>query len=132
MPENNNKSFGVIIKEILVDKGLNQSVIAKKMNVSRQVINQIDRRKNFDYTFLKDLEKATGIDFTIYAPVPEYLKKVVAKEPEVLLEVNEKFNKGKTTTLAMNFEVPSTAYDNLSAFMSAINREADKYGIKVL
>lgn len=130
MSENNNKSFGLIIKEILTDKGLNQSLIAKKMNVSRQVINQIDRRKNFDYQFLKDLEKATGIDFTVYAPIPEYLRKAVHIENKI--DEPEREHNVKAATITMNFEIPPNAYANLSEFMKEINLTANKHGLKVL
>src|SRR5690606_15279666 len=60
------KPLGEIIKEALKERGLNKSAIAKKMNVSKQVINQIDRRKYFDLDFLKKLKDATGLDFTRY------------------------------------------------------------------
>ena len=94
------------------------------MNVSKQVINQIDRRKNFDLTFLLELKEVTGLDFTNFV-----IPKMGMPDQDNL---SVKSAKSRATTLAMNFEVPSTAYDNLSAFMSAINIEAEKYGIKVL
>lgn len=61
------KTLGEKIKEDLKEKGLNQSAIAKKMNVSKQVINQIDRRKYFDLEFLQKLKEVTGLDYTSHS-----------------------------------------------------------------
>ncbi|WP_028297158.1 helix-turn-helix domain-containing protein [Olivibacter sitiensis] len=61
------KSLGEIIKETMKERGIKGSVVARKMNVSRQTINQIDTRKKFDIAFLQSLKDASGLDFTYYA-----------------------------------------------------------------
>ncbi|WP_028297156.1 hypothetical protein [Olivibacter sitiensis] len=48
------------------ERGIKGSVVARKMNVSRQTINQIDTRKKFDIAFLQSLKDASGLDFTHY------------------------------------------------------------------
>lgn len=68
LSKENMETLGEIIKKTLKDKGIKESYVADKMGVSKQVINQIDRRKNFDAEFLKKLEDIVDIDFSVYMP----------------------------------------------------------------
>lgn len=100
-----NKTLGEIIKQDLVDNGLKQSVVAKKMNVSKQVINQIDRRKNFDLGFLLKLREVTGLDYTKYIP---------SRYPQnVSQEVGDSTQKNQqnidVVEVTLNIKVKSTA-----------------------
>jgi transcriptional regulator with XRE-family HTH domain len=60
------ESLGEIIKKAIEKSGLKQSVIADRMGLKRQTINQIDRKKTFDIEFLQKLKDASGLDFTNY------------------------------------------------------------------
>jgi transcriptional regulator with XRE-family HTH domain len=66
MSKEMDQTLGEKILKAIKDKGLVQSKIADKMKVSRQIINQIDRRKTFDLEFLQKLKEATDLDFTGY------------------------------------------------------------------
>lgn len=138
MTENNYKPLGEIIKETLIEKGFNQSALAKKLNVSRQVVNQIDKRKNFDYKFLKQLEEYTGIDFSIYLPIPDHLKpksqaqeENIAMIPNHINEITEN-KSNQMPVLTYNFGIPVDAYSNIKSFQEKIVELAEKHGMIIL
>jgi transcriptional regulator with XRE-family HTH domain len=81
--------LGELIKNAIKESGITQATIAKRMDVPRQMINQIDQRKSFDLEFLQKLKNATGLDFTDHVFDPKAKKYVpiqalnMAEEPAV-------------------------------------------------
>lgn len=120
------ESLGEFIKRTLKDKGIKEAYVAKRMNVSKQVINQIDRRKNFDYNLLSEISKASGIDFTQYISQP-YL---VQTEHSIVEEDTEKLNKlNNMPKLAYEFAIPEEAYGRIKAFQDDLLKLAEKHGM---
>ncbi|WP_432714399.1 helix-turn-helix domain-containing protein [Pedobacter sp.] len=136
MSNKEGKSLGELIKEALKDKGLNQSAVAKKMNVSKQVINQIDRRKSFDLPFLTLLKDVTGIDFTDYyynsnkiiSPKPADLQSIVA-EPNVNMYSS---NQTVEMSLAIKVKASQQDLDKMGELILGFKREATRLGFTLI
>ena len=127
------RMLGEIIKEALKEKGLNQSAVAKKMNVSKQVINQIDRRKYFDIEFLQKLREVTGLDFTNHSfninprqpltvaePSGNYRHLSVAKPEQVEM------------SLAIKIKASPEQINNMGDLLISIKREASRLGFTIM
>ncbi len=120
------ESLGELIKRTLREKGIKEAYVAKKMNVSKQVINQIDRRKNFDFNILSELSKASGIDFTKYATTI-YSARINPVSTDATLDAKtEETNMPKLT---YEFSIPEAAYGNIKAFQDDILKIAEKHGM---
>lgn len=124
------ESLGYLIKKAIEDSGLKQTIIAKKMNVSRQAINQIDRRKNFDLEFLQSLKEATGIDFTNYNfnGLKEYTPS------QSLTVVNEHdFNSNQSIELSLSIKIKTDSgqLNRMSDLIRVFKSEAEKLGFSI-
>lgn len=121
-------SVGERIKKTLKDRGLNQSAIAKKMNVSKQVINQIDRRKYFDLEFLTQLSEASGIDFINFVTPPSHLREPnfdydnISKETSGLIEMS----------LSIKFKAGAEEVTKFAELMKVLKSEAIKKGFSII
>lgn len=122
------KSLGEIIKEALKEKGLNQSAIAKKMNVSKQVINQIDRRKYFDLEFLQSLKDVTGLDFTGYSYTSKPLAITHTAEPSSSLRNNQQVE----MSLAIKLKADPDHISQMGEFLLTIKKEASRLGFTII
>lgn len=131
MSNNENRTLGEIIKDALNEKGLKQSAVAKKMNVSKQVINQIDRRKYFDLEFLERLKKATDLDFTRYSTNSQQHSELKEEEGQYL-----RTNVNIENTVEMTLSVKVRASDNeisqMSNLLIAFKKEALRMGFTIL
>lgn len=129
------KSLGILIKKAIDESGIKQSVIAKRMNVSRQTINQIDRRKTFDLQFLQELKKASGLDFTEYVfnpgrrgyQAPNIGELKVLEEPAGDLRRKPLIDFSLTVKIRAEKEYITKVSDLLMAFRT----EADKLGFSI-
>lgn len=122
-------SLGYIIKQAMIDKGLNQSAIAAKMGLRRQSLNQIERRKTFDMEFLQRLKDASGLDFTNYdfnSPAIGRLKDPAGvytrAEDESRLEM----------TVTLKVSASPEELSKLGEFVLVIRREAKKQGFTII
>lgn len=122
------KSLGEIIKEALKEKGLNQSAIAKKMNVSKQVINQIDRRKYFDLEFLQSLRDVTGLDFTGYSYITKPQAITHSAEPSSSLRNNQQVE----MSLAIKLKADADHISQMGEFLLTIKKEASRLGFTII
>lgn len=119
------KQLGEILKEALREKGLNQTAVAKKMNVSKQVINQIDRRKYFDLDFLVKFKEATGLDFTRYS---------TAKSLESAEEVKGDYALNSQTvemSLAIKIRAHHDEIVKMGELVTAFKKEALRLGFSI-
>lgn len=132
MSNNENKTLGEIIKDALKEKGLNQTAVAKKMNVSKQVINQLDRRKYFDLDFLERLKKHTDLDFTRYSQsnIEEHTGVEETQSQYSLTNVNN------VNTVEMTLSVKVRASDSeisqMGNLLMAFKKEALRMGFTIL
>ncbi|GEM_PF-2910369 len=122
------KSLGEIIKETLKEKGLNQSAVAKKMNVSKQVINQIDRRKYFDLEFLQSLKDVTGLDFTGYTYTSKPQANTEAAESASSLRNSQQVE----MSLAIKLKADPDHISQMGEFLLTIRKEATRLGFSIL
>lgn len=128
MSNSDSKTLGTLMMEAMREKGLNQSHIAKKMNMSRQTINTLDTRKSFTVDFLIRFKEASGLDFTGYADsIIE--NRSVSKEPSIK---SDPPSKDALATLTLNFGLPPESYEHIAEFMKQLTGLAEKHGIKVL
>lgn len=118
------KSLGEIIKDDMKSKGINGSAVARKMKVARQVINQIDRRKKFDYEFLIDFKNASGLDYTKYAY--ENVLGILKEEEPVHLRNNN------AVTLHFTLSCDRDKVSQFSAFLEEADAIAKKYGYQII
>ncbi len=117
------KSLGEIIHDDIREKNLNASTIARKMNISRQVINQISTRKRFDLDFLLKLKDASGLDYTSYAF--DRVMENLLKEPEPSYPLNTNTIE---VSLSLKINADQDNLGNLSALIETFKLEAGKYG----
>lgn len=122
MSSQKEKSLGEIIKEDMKARKLNASAIAREMNVSRQVINQIDTRKTFDLEFLQKLKEASGLDYTHYA-FDSVMKNLLHEEPG-------SYNTGKSNyvTLTLAVSCKRDRVGEFDSFLTDLENVAEKYG----
>lgn len=124
MAKVNTKSLGEIIKETMKERGIKGSVVARKMNVSRQTINQIDLRKKFDIEFLHNLKEASGLDFTHYAY--DNPTTLVSKEPETKQGYN-----GPKITINISIVARKENLENLPTFIKQVENLSKQYGFEL-
>lgn len=120
----NNLTLGEIILKAIKEKGLNQSKIADKMNVKRQTINQLDRRKTFDMEFLQKLKKATDLDFTGYL-YPQ------SNAEEGLTKSNDKPESSIEMSLSIKLKADPVQLNRMSDLLAIIRAEALKLGFTI-
>lgn len=128
MSTNTHQNIGEKIKNELKERGLNQSAIAKKMNVSKQVINQIDRRKHFDYDFLEKLTDATGINFMKYSPRPYNYNTYPVSQVSEPAENNQSIE----MSISIKFRSTQEEVNKLADFLNTIRKEALKIGFNLI
>ncbi len=120
-------SLGYIIKQAMIEKGLNQSAIAAKMGIRRQSLNQIERRKTFDIEFLERLKDASGLDFT------DYFKREASgmlNDPAGRYRLLEE--KGKMEmSVTIKVSTDPEEITRLGDFILVIRREAKRLGFSV-
>lgn len=122
--------LGELIKDAIKKSGLKQSVIADKMGIKRQSLNQIDRKKTFGLDFLQRLKEASGLDFTNYD---------FRKEGKIKSEVmpnSEPVKKEKTVTVDLSLTIKISAEeDQISKafeFLKSVRIEASKQGLNLI
>ncbi|MFN0254473.1 helix-turn-helix domain-containing protein [Pedobacter ureilyticus] len=132
MSNNENKTLGEIIKDALKEKGLNQTAVAKKMNVSKQVINQLDRRKYFDLDFLERLKKHTDLDFTRYSQsnIEEHASVEETQSQYSLTNVNNVNT--VEMTLSVKVRASDTEISQMGNLLMAFKKEALRMGFTIL
>ncbi|MBK1441452.1 helix-turn-helix transcriptional regulator [Parapedobacter sp. ISTM3] len=125
MAKINTKTLGEIIKETMKERGIKGSVVARKMNVSRQTINQIDLRKKFDIEFLQSFKEASGLDFTKHAfddvmdKMPEEQKvKYLGQQPKITVNISISANK--------------ESLENLPTFIKQVEDLGKRYGFELV
>ncbi|WP_257667701.1 helix-turn-helix domain-containing protein [Parapedobacter tibetensis] len=125
MTKINTKTLGEVIKETMKERGIKGSVVARKMNVSRQTINQIDLRKKFDIEFLQNLKEASGLDFTHHA-----YESIMDKMP------NEQKVKYLDRTPGITFNISVMAskenLENLPSFIKQVEDLGKQYGFELI
>lgn len=114
------ETLGEKILKAIKEKGLVQSKIADKMKVSRQIINQIDRRKTFDLEFLQKLKEATDLDFTGY---------LYPQKPQ---EVEEKIFDIIEMSLAIKLKSTPEQISRMGELLTSIRREAVRMGFTIM
>lgn len=112
-------TLGEIIKKEMRERGIKDSVVARKMNVARQSINQIDKRKKFDLQFLQEFKKASGLDYTIYATENTV---ALLQDPETTYQSKNR------VTLTLNVSCNRNNVGDFSAFLTQIEEIAEQYG----
>src|SRR5690606_1628419 len=115
------KTLGEIIKETMKEKGIKSSAVARKMNVSRQAISQIDLRKKFDLEFLQRLKEASGLDFTTiaYEKIADSSAMKIPNKPQVDL----------TQGITINIRVTTKdkeKLDNLTSFIEEVEESGKR------
>ena len=122
-------SLGEMIKEDIVNKGLNQSLIAKRMGYERQIINQIANRKTFDLEFLQKLKDASGLDYTNYVFNPKRKEYVILEDKTMVEE--PRGNYGQTTVEMLLSVIIRGEHDQLakmSDLLMAFKTDASRLG----
>ena len=121
------KTLGEIIKETIKEKGINSAEVARKMNLSRQAISQIDARKKFDLDFLQRLKEASGLDFTAIA----YEKATSDKANNV-----RRNTQSATLPQGITINIRVTTKDkekleNLTSFIEEVEASGKRYGFEL-
>lgn len=124
MANKSEKSLGEIIKETMKERGIKGAVVARKMNVSRQTINQIDLRKKFDIDFLHSLKEASGLDFTHYA-YDSIIDKMPEKQKLKYLENSPRI------TVNISIAAKKESLENLPELIRQMEYLAKKYGFEL-
>lgn len=124
--------LGDLIKKAIIDSGLKQAVIAERMGLKRQTINQIDRKKTFDLEFLQKLKEASGLDFTAYIfnkkEPKEYITPVIVnKAEEPFIDNSQQVE----MSLAVRIRANSEQMGKVSELIVAFHREATRLGFAV-
>lgn len=120
------KTLGEIIKETMKKKGIKSSVVARKMNLSRQAISQIDQRKKFDLDFLLRLKEASGLDFTAIA----YEKIADNKVNHHRGEQSPDLAQGITINIRVTTK-DKKKLDNLPSFIEEVEESGKRYGFEL-
>lgn len=127
------ESLGVLIKKAIVDSGIKQSVIAKKMNISRQSLNQIDRRKTFDLEFLQLLKKASGIDFTSHVFNPKRNNILIEEDPSLYRLIKPDSNMPTIDfSLTVKIRAEQEYVNRVSDLLMIFRAEANKMGFSII
>ena len=118
--------MGEIIKETMKKKGIKSSAVARKMNVSRQAISQIDHRKKFDLEFLQRLKEASGLDFTTIA----YEKVTDSSAIHTIDEQHDELPQGITINIRVTTK-DKEKLDNLTSFIEEVEESGKRYGFEL-
>jgi len=121
------KTLGEIIKETMKEKGIKSSAVARKMNLSRQAISQIDVRKKFDLDFLQRLKEASGLDFTAIA-----YEKIA--DGGHTLQTNNTASSDLPHGITINITVTAKdkeKLDNLTSFIEEVEESGKRYGFEL-
>jgi transcriptional regulator with XRE-family HTH domain len=124
------QSLGEIIKEAMIDRGLNQSAIARKMGVAKQTINQIERKKIFDLDFLVKFRSASGLDFTSYA-LPNDNKDYVESHTTRNLMVGDNMTNAVEMSLNIKIKGETDNISKMSELLLVFRTEAMKLGFNI-
>lgn len=125
------ENLGELIKKAIKDSGLKESFIADKMGISRQYLNQVELKKNFDLDFLQKLKDASKIDFTyLINPIinQDYEEAtLISKVEEPLKGLNQNID------ISLNIKISgdSNDFENLSDLIKTIKTEAKKRGFTI-
>jgi|SRR5690606_6444576 len=121
------KTLGEIIKETMKEKGIKSSVVARKMNLSRQAISQIDVRKKFDLDFLHRLKEASGLDFTTIA----YEKIADSDAADGVHNAQPaELSQGITINIRVTTK-DKEKLDNLTSFIEEVEKSGKRYGFEL-
>lgn len=121
------KTLGEIIKETMKEKGIKSSAVARKMNLSRQAISQIDVRKKFDLDFLQRLKEASGLDFTAIA-----YEKIA--DGGHTLQPHDTPPSDSSHGITINIRVTAKdkeKLDNLTSFIEEVEESGKRYGFEL-
>lgn len=119
------KTLGEIIKETMKEKGIKSSAVARKMNVSRQAISQIDQRKKFDLEFLQRLKDASGLDFSAIA-----YENMADSATRPLDEQRTDLAEGITINIRLTTK-DKEKLDNLTSFIEEVEESGKRYGFEL-
>ncbi len=126
------KTLGEIIKETMKEKGIKSSSVARKMNVSRQAISQIDQRKKFDLEFLQRLKEASGLDFTAIAY--ENIAHSVTHTPNSAINSAGKQPIDLPEGITINIRLTAKnkeKLNNLTSFIEEVEASGKRYGFEL-
>lgn len=121
------KTLGEIIKATMKEKGINSSVVARKMNLSRQAISQIGLRKKFDLDFLQRLKEASGLDFTAIA-----YEKIT--DSASAIDAQHTHPPALTQGITINITVTTKnkeKLENLAAFIDEVEEAGKRFGFEL-
>lgn len=119
------KTLGEIIKATMKEKGINSSMVARKMNLSRQAISQIGLRKKFDLDFLQRLKEASGLDFTAIA---------YEKITDSAIDAQHAHPPALTQGITINITVTTKnkeKLENLAAFIDEVEEAGKRFGFEL-
>lgn len=119
------KTLGEIIMETMKEKGIKSSVVARKMNLSRQAISQIGRRKKFDLDFLQRLKEASGLDFTAIA-----YEKITDSAVDVRHTPPPDMTQGITINITVTTK-NKEKLENLPAFIDEVEEAGKRFGFEL-
>lgn len=120
------KTLGEIIKQTMKDKGIKSAAVARKMNLSRQAISQIDTRKKFDLDFLQRLKEASGLDFTGIA----YEQAAGGHIDNILNGNAHELTQGITINITVTTK-DKDKLDNLTSFIEEVEESGKRYGFEL-
>ena len=126
------KTLGEIIKETMKEKGIKSSAVARKMNVSRQAISQIDLRKKFDLEFLQRLKEASGLDFTTIAY--ERITDGATQSSDSAINSRGEQPVDLPQGITINIRVTTKdkeKLDNLTSFIEEVEESGKRYGFEL-
>jgi len=108
------------------EKGIKSSAVARKMNLSRQAISQIDSRKKFDLEFLQRLKEASGLDFTAVA-----YEKIA---DDKIANDHDEQPSDSAHGITINIRVTpkdKEKLDNLPSFIEEVEESGKRYGFEL-
>jgi transcriptional regulator with XRE-family HTH domain len=135
MTSEKQETLGEVIKKAIKERGLKESFIAQKMEVSKQTINQINLRKTFDIEWLQKFKAASGLDFTEYA-YPSAIKiDTPYNVPDLpinhLEESKEDFSKKIEISLNIKLSTDESQLAKISELIVHLKKEASKMGFQM-
>lgn len=130
------ESLGELIKKEIEKRGLKASFIAKKMGISRQTLNAIGLRKNFDLEWLQKLKAASGIDFTEYAPKSiQRINTPYSTENGISESFEEPFSNKISNKIEIYLSLKITGDDDqvgkIGDLIKSLKSEANKFGFNI-
>lgn len=129
MSTNNITDLGLEIKNAIKQLGLNQTFVAKKMDLPKQSINRIEFRKTFDLAFLQNLKQATGLDYTNYVFNAKHKKYVPLQDSTNSVEEPMAIcGNAIQMTLSIMVHGNPEEVNKMTEFIMAIKNEATRLG----